>query len=99
MSNITDRTKGKLEEMGGTVQKTIGKVLGNEEMQVKGAAHEVMGEAKQQAAKAGERVKGAVESIVGSVKATVGEAIGNDRLHAKGKIQELTGEARKDLNK
>lgn len=97
--NNTNRVKGKLEEIGGTIQKNVGHALGNDKMELKGAVHEIKGEAKQVAAKASERVKGTVETVVGAVKASVGEAVGNDRLHAKGKIEELTGKARKELNK
>ncbi len=96
--NNTNRAKGKLEEIGGTIQKNVGHALGNEKMEIKGAAHEIKGEARQEAAKAGERIKGAVETVVGQVKAGVGKAVGNDRLHAKGKIEEMKGKARKDLN-
>lgn len=96
--NLTNRAKGKLEEIGGSIQKNVGHALGNDKMELKGAVTELKGEARQEAAKASERVKGAVESVVGAVKASVGDAVGNDRLHAKGKIEELKGKARKGLN-
>lgn len=99
MSNNTDRAKGKLEEIGGTIQKGVGKAIGNKEMELKGAAHEAKGKGKQAIAKAGERVKGAVEQVVGSVKAGVGDAVGNDRLHAEGKAENAKGKLRNEFNK
>ncbi len=97
--NMTNRVKGKAEEIGGTIQKNLGHLFGNEEMEAKGMAHEVKGEARQMAAKAAEQVGGTIDKVVGSVKATVGDAVGNKSLKAKGEAQELKGKARKALNK
>jgi uncharacterized protein YjbJ (UPF0337 family) len=96
--NAGERIKGKLEQVGGTIQSAIGDAIGNPKMEAKGAAHEAHGKATQEAAKVAERVKGTVEHVVGSVQSEVGAAVGNDRLHAKGEVKKATGDLRKDLN-
>jgi uncharacterized protein YjbJ (UPF0337 family) len=96
--NAGDRIKGKLEQIGGTVQSAVGDAIGNPTMEAKGKAHELHGKATQEAAKAAERVKGTVEQVVGAVQSAVGGAVGNDHLHAKGEVKKSTGDLRKDLN-
>lgn len=93
-----DRIKGKLEQIGGTIQSAVGDAIGNPKMEAKGDAHELHGKAVQEAAKVAERVKGTVEQVVGAVQSEVGAAVGNDRLHAKGEVKKATGDLRKDLN-
>src|SRR5205814_1819704 len=52
MSTESKRGEGAAEELGGTIKKVAGKVLGNEQMEAEGNAKELKGEAKQDAAKA-----------------------------------------------
>jgi uncharacterized protein YjbJ (UPF0337 family) len=99
MSNTGKRIAGAAEELGGKVEKTAGQVTGNERLQTKGTARELVGRAKQEAAKAAGRTQGAVEQIVGAAKNRLGSAIGNDRMKAGGKATQLKGEARRNLNK
>ena len=63
MGNAANRGEGAAEELGGKIKKTVGKVIGNEQMEAEGKAKELKGEAKQEAAKAGERTKGEVEEV------------------------------------
>ena len=99
MSNAANRGEGKAEEIGGAIKKNVGKLIGNEQMQAEGAATELKGEARQEAAKGAERVKGAVEEVKGAVKNRVGALIGNEQMQAEGKAKELQGEARQKANK
>ncbi len=99
MGNAADRGEGAAEELGGKIKKTVGSVIGNEQMEAEGKAKELQGQAKQEAAKAGERTKGAVEEVVGTVKNRVGAVIDNEQMQAEGKAKELTGEARQKANK
>ncbi|MFO0740738.1 MAG: CsbD family protein [Labilithrix sp.] len=99
MSNASNRTEGVAEEIGGKVKKTVGAVIGNEQMQAEGKAKELQGEARQEAAKTAERAKGKVEEVVGAVKNKVGAVIGNEQMQAEGKAKELQGEARQAANK
>lgn len=98
-SNTTKRVEGKAEEIGGVIQKTAGQVLGNERMEAEGAAHQLTGKGRQEAAKAGERIKGGAERVVGKVKDVVGSAIGDAQMEAEGKAKGLKGKARQTANK
>ncbi len=61
MSTESKRGEGAAEELGGTIKKVAGKVLGNEQMEAEGRAKEAAGEAKQEAAKAAGRAEGKVQ--------------------------------------
>ncbi|MBA2541662.1 MAG: CsbD family protein [Deltaproteobacteria bacterium] len=98
MSNASKRGEGAAEELGGKIKKTIGKVIGNDQMEAEGLVKEKKGEAKQEAAKAAERTKGKVEEIVGAVKNRVGAVIGSEEMQVEGKAKELEGEARQKAN-
>ena len=97
-TNATNRGEGAAEEVGGKIKKTVGKVIGNEQMEAEGKAKELHGQAQQAAAKAGERVKGTIEEVSGAIKNRVGAVIGNEQMQAEGKARELKGEARQKIN-
>jgi len=99
MSNGQKRSEGLVEEVAGKIKGTVGKVIGNEQMEAEGKAKELKGEAKQEAAKAGERVKGKIEEVGGAIKNRIGAAIDNEQMQAEGKAKELKGEARQAANK
>jgi uncharacterized protein YjbJ (UPF0337 family) len=98
MSNTSNRIEGAAEELGGKIKKGIGKLIDNEQMEAEGRATELKGEAKQEAAKAGERVKGAVEEAGGALKKGVGKLIDNEQMEVEGRAKELKGEARQKAN-
>jgi len=99
MGNTGKRIAGVAEELGGTIEKAAGKATGDEQLQAKGRARELVGRARQEAAKAAARAQGTVEQIVGGAKNRLGSAIGNERMRDGGKATELKGEARRKLNK
>ena len=100
MSNATiKRGEGAAEELGGKIKAGVGKVIGNEQMELEGRAKQAKGVAKQETAKASERVKGKIEEGIGAVKNRVGAVIDDDELEAEGAAQEALGEARQDLNR
>jgi len=99
MSNASSRAKGAVEELGGKIKGTVGKVIGNEQMEAEGKAKELKGQARQEVAKAGERATGAIEEVVGAVKNRVGAVIDNGQMQAEGKAKELKGRARQAANK
>lgn len=92
MSTTKTRTEGKGEELGGKLKAGVGKLIGNEQMQAEGRAHELSGKAKQEAAKSAERTKGKVQEAVGTVKAGVGRALDDPSIEAGGRAKELEGE-------
>ena len=96
---MSKRNEGIGEEIGGKLKAGVGKLVGNEQMQAEGKAHELRGKAKQEAAKAAERAKGKGQEVVGTLKGGVGAAIGNERLEAEGRVQELEGDARQAANR
>ena len=99
MGNISNRTKGKVEELAGRAKAAVGRVIGNERMHIEGTAKRLKGQATQEAAKAKGRVQGSVEEVKGRVKKGVGGMLDDGRLQAKGTIEELTGAARQSMNK
>src|SRR5882672_6427820 len=52
MSSASKRTEGAAEKLGGKIKGGIGRLVGNERMQVEGAVNEAKGRAKHEAAKA-----------------------------------------------
>ena len=99
MSNASKRAEGEAEKLGGKIKRTVGKLIGNEQMQAEGTAKEIKGAAKVETAKAAERSKGKVEEVTGAVKNRVGAVIDNEQMQAEGKAKELKGEARQKANR
>jgi uncharacterized protein YjbJ (UPF0337 family) len=97
-NTIIDRVKGKLEEVGGTVQKAVGGAIGNDKMAARGANHELVGEAKQVVAKAAGRIEGAAREVAGSVQSAVGEATDNPTMAFKGKVKKAGGKLERQMN-
>ena len=93
------RNEGKGEEIGGKIKAGVGKLIGNEQMEAEGRAHELKGKAKQEAAKSAERTKGKVQEAAGAVKNRVGAVLDNGRMEAEGRAKELEGEARQERNR
>ena len=99
MGNGTERVKGKVEEIKGTLKEGVGDLIGNEQMQTEGHAEKVTGQARQDVAKAEERIKGASEQLVGTAKGTVGRLIGNEQMRVEGKAKGLRGKGRRKANR
>lgn len=98
-TNATNRGEGAAEEVGGKIKKTIGKVIGNEQMEAEGKAKALEGEAREKSAKGAERVKGKIEKVVGAVKNRIGHVIDDEKMAAEGKATELKGEKRENSNR
>jgi uncharacterized protein YjbJ (UPF0337 family) len=99
MSNTSKRVEGAIEQVGGKIKSSLGKVTGNERMEAEGRATELKGQAKQEAAKATERVKGKVEELVGGAKSVAGDVIDDETLEAEGDAQRLKGKGRQEANR
>lgn len=99
MGNVSNRAKGKVDEVAGRLKGAVGKAIGNEQMQVEGKARELKGTATQNVAKASERTKGQVEQVAGSAKKGLGKAIGNEQMQAEGAIKKAKGATRERANK
>lgn len=99
MNNTNRHLDGVKDQVVGAVKKNVGKAIGNEQMEVEGAAREVVGDAKVETARTVERAKGAVEEVTGNIKQRVGEAIDNQQMQVEGAARAATGEARQALNR
>lgn len=98
-NNIIERSDAKIEVVAGAIQEAVGHVIGNEKMEAKGAAHQVVGAARGEAARKAEHVKGVVEEVTGAAKAKVGDLLDKPKMEAEGKVLELTGKARQATSK
>jgi uncharacterized protein YjbJ (UPF0337 family) len=99
MSNASKRSEGAAEKLGGKVKGTVGKLIGNEQMEAEGKVKEVKGTAKEETAKSAERGKGKLEEVAGAIKNRVGHAIDNEQMQAEGKLKEVKGQARQRGNR
>lgn len=99
MGTAGKRTEGAVEELGGKIKAGVGKLIGNEQMELEGRAKELKGVAKQEGAKAVERGKGKVDEVIGRAKDGVGDLIDDEELEAEGRAQETLGKARQELNR
>ncbi len=61
MSSTSDKIKGLANEAAGNVKQGVGKMIGNKEMQIKGAAQEGKGEAQQAVGSAKNAVKKVID--------------------------------------
>ena len=96
---MAERAEGKMEEIGGTVEKNVGRLVGNERVELKGRAKELEGQTRQETVKAGERARGVAEELAGTVEKNVGRLVGNERVEVEGKVKELKGQARQKTNR
>jgi uncharacterized protein YjbJ (UPF0337 family) len=99
MSNQTKRIEGTAKELGGKIQKGVGNLIGNEQMEAEGHLNELKGKTVKEGAKAAERVKGTVEEVAGSVKRKVGALLDDTTMEAKGMAEKALGTARKEANR
>ena len=49
MGNKTNRAEGAAEELGGKIKGTVGKIIGNDQMEAEGKVKELKGKARQEA--------------------------------------------------
>ena len=99
MGSTADKAAGLANEAMGNIKQGVGKLIGNEQMEAEGRAHELKGKAKQEAAKSAERTKGKVQEAVGAVKNRAGAVLDDEQMEAEGRAKELEGEARQELNR
>jgi uncharacterized protein YjbJ (UPF0337 family) len=98
MSNVVKRGEGAAGELLGKLKGSVGKLIGNRQMEAEGRAKELKGVAKQAAAKSAERTGGLVDEIAGAVKKRVGSVLDNEQMEVEGRAKELKGKARQRSN-
>ncbi len=98
MNENTERGKGKLQELGGSLKERVGELTGNERMQAEGEADQLEGKGRQTVARGVGAVKGAAEDAKGNVMQGIGKLTGDDSTRAEGMGEEAKGNVRRDVN-
>jgi uncharacterized protein YjbJ (UPF0337 family) len=86
MGNATRRSKGAAKELGGKVERKVGRAVGSERDE-------------KESAKARERVKGKVEEAVGAVQRGAGRLLDDDETRARGALRNARGKLRQKANR
>lgn len=97
-NNMAERGLGKVEAVAGAIEEAVGEAIGNDKMAARGAAHQVVGHARDDSARTKEHTKGVIEEAVGTAKAKAGQLLGKRGLEVEGKVEALTGKARQAVN-
>lgn len=63
MGSATDKIKGVANQAGGKIKETVGKAIGNEQMEVEGMGQQVKGKVQQKVGEAKSAVKDAADKI------------------------------------
>jgi uncharacterized protein YjbJ (UPF0337 family) len=92
------KTSGNAKAAQGAVRENLGKVIGSNEQQMKGAAKREEGNAEHDAAQAKGWMEGAKDNVMGTVKDTIGSLTGNTQQQAEGKAQDAKGNAKRAAN-
>jgi uncharacterized protein YjbJ (UPF0337 family) len=111
MSGTGEKIKGYANEAVGNLKQGVGKLVGSEKLQAKGAAQELKGEAQQAVGSAkktasdihdnvtssstADKAAGHYNDAMGTAKQKAGRAVGSAELEADGLAQEVKGEAQK----
>lgn len=93
------RLAGKVDEVVGSVQKTIGRAVGDTHLEAEGTVREAGGEVRQEEAKAVGRTRGVAQQVAGKVKTAVGQITGDESLEAEGRVEDAEGKVRRKVNK
>jgi uncharacterized protein YjbJ (UPF0337 family) len=98
MGTVVERTKGMAEQAAGKIAHAIGKVIGNEELQAKGKAEELKGDAREEGAKIAGRVKATAEEAGGAVEKAASAITGSEKMDMEGAAHELKGKVERKLD-
>jgi len=96
---IKKRGAAQADVVAGAIQEAVGHVLGNETMEAKGEARQIVGHAREKAAKVAERTQGVVEEVLGTAKDEAGKLLGDTEMEVTGKLKKLKGKARQAANR
>lgn len=94
--------KGKLEQIGGTIQSAVGEAIGSPKLEAKGNAHELHGKAARDAAKAAERAEAGPTPTVSPAQPNEvvhnGDHATADHSHLSGDLRKAKPDDRKRVN-
>ena len=91
MSTNTDRVVGKLEELGGSLKRGVGHLIGSERMEANGRAEQLNGRAHQKGLVVREELKQAAELGVQNVEKAMKRAEGS-AVQLAGAVQASVGD-------
>ncbi|GBC02421.1 hypothetical protein RclHR1_04610007 [Rhizophagus clarus] len=98
MSSEPSRVDANTKYYKGATKETIGKAIGNEQMQAEGQALKLEGEGEYKAAQTKGQAEGYKDNVTGTVKENIGKAVGNQQMQAEGNITKNTGDAKKEAH-
>jgi uncharacterized protein YjbJ (UPF0337 family) len=67
MGSTTDKVKGAANQVGGKIKESVGKAIGNEQMQAEGNVQQIKGKAQQTLGEAKDAVKSTANKVADSV--------------------------------
>ena len=95
-SKTTQRIEDKVTELGGALQKNVGVLLGDEQMELEGKVREIDGKARREAHEALENAEGYAQEVAGNLQNRLGTATHDERMAAEGRLMELKGQSRQN---
>ena len=93
-----ERLAGKVDEVVGSVKKTVGRAVGDRSLEAEGTVREAGGQVRQEEAKAVGRTRGVGQQIAGKLKTAVGQVTGDESLEAEGRVEDAEGKLRRKAN-
>ncbi|KDQ09471.1 hypothetical protein BOTBODRAFT_164801 [Botryobasidium botryosum FD-172 SS1] len=93
-NNSASKVSGQLNSVAGTLQETVGNLIGSKDMSRKGATRHTQGEAEISRAKAGGYVQGATDRITGKKDAIMGSVRGDKSRQAQGNARHDKGQVK-----
>lgn len=93
MTPSEKQTEGRIEQMKGKVQRKVGEMMNDSDLETRGRATEARGEDKEESARTEGKVKGTAKELTGSAVEKVGEMTSDETTRKKGKALRLDGEA------
>ena len=95
MGTRKQEMKGKLERAAGSVQRTAGEALGDEEMRTEGEGRRAKGRLREEAAKTAGQLKGAARKALGKAQEKAADILGNRSQQAKGAARRTKGDVQR----
>jgi uncharacterized protein YjbJ (UPF0337 family) len=92
------RARGRKQALAGKVKKSVGRLIGNEDLVAAGTRQVIEGEAAEAKAKASERAIGAAHELSGKLKHAIGDRIHSRELSDEGQAEIKQGKALQSAN-
>ncbi|KAG5185706.1 DNA binding protein [Tribonema minus] len=80
----------------GQVKATVGKTIGNHQMEAEGNVQHQHGTTEKEVAAAKQKGEGLVDNVHGHLQKATGQFTGNERMQAEGEVNKAKGKAKQD---